>query len=201
MPHREHCRHRQHESDNEFDSDQSCSDRSESRSSHHSHHDREPSPCPESKVQSNSQVSVFQSTGTAQIIPTGVDTRVNFNTTEFDSNFDFNVGTGTFQPKVAGFYNITAHVNLQINNTASEIIMYVLKNGIQRIAQTYSFDIPPVIVNGTFFIVTSELSKLVYMNGTTDYLEVFISQSTGPSLTLVSGLENQYFTASLAQRN
>jgi len=116
-------------------------------------------------------------------------TLITLDTEEIDSNSDFDTSTSKFQPSIAGWYQINYLVN---SVTACNGYAYgaIYKNGSP---QTY---------NGTLYTgayvgadVTVAFSTLVFMNGTSDYLQLYYYQSAttspvvnyGPSRTKLSG--------------
>lgn len=117
--------------------------------------------------------SVYKSA--SQSIVAGTWTLITLDTEEIDSNSDFDTSTSKFQPSIAGWYQINYLVN---TTTPSNAYVYgaLYKNGS---AQTY---------NGTLYTgayiggdVTCSFSTLVYMNGTTDYLQMYYYQSATTS--------------------
>ena len=110
-------------------------------------------------------------------------TKLIFNTKDFDTASAFDATTNyRFTPQVAGYYQI--NVTAFINGANTAVAIYLYKNG------TAYQDLVnlPLSING----LTG--SCLVYLNGLTDYLEIYGKQtgatgfySTSPSLTRFSG--------------
>jgi hypothetical protein len=126
--------------------------------------------------------------GSSQTISSGATTKVQCNTEEFDTANCYNNATNyRFTPNVAGYYQVNcaaqetagASVILQIN---------VYKNG--SLAKKSSY------VGGVAYYACTS-SVLIYMNGTTDYLEFYLYASA--SAALATGTEATYFQASLAR--
>ena len=125
--------------------------------------------------------------GSAQTISAGATTKVQCNTKEFDTNSNYDTSNYRFTPTVAGYYQVNcaaqegagASVILQIN---------LYKNG--SLAKKSSY------VGGVAYYACTA-STLVYMNGTTDYLEFYIYASA--SAVLTTGTQATYFQASLAR--
>ena len=111
-------------------------------------------------------------------------TKLAFNVATVNPQGYFNTTTNRFQPLVAGYYQ----VNAQIYGTASDW-MYtdIRKNGVSEILseQTSGANAEAVPAAG-----------IVYMNGSTDYLEVW-SQAGGAGASLNVNPATTYFTASL----
>jgi hypothetical protein len=126
--------------------------------------------------------------GSSQTISSGATTKVQCNTEEFDTaNCYDNATNYRFTPNVAGYYQVNcaaqetagASVILQIN---------VYKNG--SLAKKSSY------VGGVAYYACTS-SVLIYMNGTTDYLEFYLYASA--SAVLATGTQSTYFQASLAR--
>jgi hypothetical protein len=113
-------------------------------------------------------------------------TKILFQTEEFDTNSNYDTSTSRFTPTVAGYYQVNASVFWPATTTFSGIRIY--KNGSSFKQGQWS---------GSASAGSAIVSTLIYMNGTTDYLESYgntqTSQSTSASQTEV------YFQASLAR--
>lgn len=108
--------------------------------------------------------SAYQSAATS--LSTGAYTKVLFGNETFDTNNNF--ASSTFTPTVAGYYQINASVGLA-NGQATRTRLVIYKNGSQYCAGT---DISTAYITGN-------VSSLVSMNGSTDYLEIYVYQSSG----------------------
>ena len=118
-----------------------------------------------------------------QSITSGVITKVNIDTEEWDTNSNF--AAGRFTPTVAGYYQINGGIYLAgVANTQSAGFVYIYKNGSaykQSSAGLYSYS-SISSGNGT-------ISSLVYLNGSTDYVELWgMNVQTGPVFGGGSGL-------------
>lgn len=123
-----------------------------------------------------------------QTVTSNTDTKVVFDTEQFDTNNNFS--SSRFTPTVAGYYQITT--SIRFNGTIpSQYVVYWYKNG-------SSVGIP-LFVNtnlGTYF---NTLTALFYMNGSTDYLEIYANiTATSPSLGSTYPNTN-FFSACLAR--
>ena len=114
-----------------------------------------------------------------QSISQNTFTKINFATEEFDTNSNF--ASNRFTPTVAGYYQISANMVL-VQGTGLGII-YLYKNGSAYKNFTGIFG-TEVYVNG---------SVLVYLNGSTDYLEMFAFGS-GTSPVIQGGSSQTWFT-------
>jgi hypothetical protein len=114
----------------------------------------------------------FSATRTAaQSISAATYTKIQFSTEEFDTNNCYDPTTNyRFTPNVAGYYQIT--VNASTNSTQN-LAVSVYKNG-TRYREVFTSN--PGI--GASSLITS----LIFMNGTTDYVEGYIWQNSASSL-------------------
>jgi hypothetical protein len=111
--------------------------------------------------------------GTNQSVSNSTYTKVQFNTEEFDTAGAFNntgstVGTApaySFNPQVAGYYQIDWKVAVGTSSITA-VAGNLYKNGANYKAGS-GFGSP------TFTFASSTGSAVVYMNGSTDYLEVY----------------------------
>jgi len=102
--------------------------------------------------------------------------KVLFQTEFLDSDNSFD--NSRFTPKVAGWYQISFRV--QIDLTTSYLTAQLWKNGALFRAGSY------IEASGLGY-PTSIFSDIVYMNGTTDYLEVQAASGSGRSTSSPSG--------------
>ena len=118
-------------------------------------------------------------------------TKIQFNNELFDTANCFDSTTNyRFTPNVAGYYQINGLAGYVLNIT--QIFYTVLyKNGS---AYTRGSQIP-FNTNGSL----SLYSNLVYLNGTTDYIELYIYNQSGSSQTLAGNSEYCYFSGFLAR--
>ena len=129
----------------------------------------------------------------SQIVTANTFTKLQANIKEFDtaSCYD-NVTNYRFTPTVAGYYQVTCQVNPSSTLTSTRTLTTIYKNG--------TLFKEGVDVN-TAAAGRSQVSALVYMNGTTDYLEFyFLLNGTGTLSTAVSLTYNDnYFQAVLVR--
>ena len=114
----------------------------------------------------------------------GVATKINYELETFDTNNNF--ASSRFTPTVAGYYLAYAKMPYTLAPTSNTAIYFNLyKNG-----STYStlWSYYPATANPT----TVQGSSLVYMNGSTDYLEVYVY--SGASGATEVGEATNYFT-------
>jgi hypothetical protein len=125
---------------------------------------------------------------TAQTVTTGVATKVTFDTETFDTNSNF--ASSRFTPTVAGYYQLNAII--RYNGTApTQYSMYYYKNGAALGIN--------LAVNVTLGLTIQTTSTLVYLNGSTDYVEVYADTiATSPTLGAASANTN-YFSGSMVR--
>lgn len=122
--------------------------------------------------------SAYQ-TGAAQVIPSGVFTKVTLNAEEFDTANCFNTANSRFTPNIAGYYQFTGAI---IAVSATSLIVAVYKNGVLA---KYGNGLS---ANATGVTVAT---PPILMNGTTDYVEMFGFSTSTP--TMVTGADGCYF--------
>jgi hypothetical protein len=127
---------------------------------------------------------------TAQVIPNATGTKIAINTEIFDTNSNFdNVTNYRFTPTVAGYYQVCGGVYYSFSSGASQAWIY--KNGVLIFAS-----VAPSSVNGFL----APVSGLVYMNGSTDYLELYTYQNSGGNQSLIAGRQDlTYFFGSMVR--
>jgi hypothetical protein len=113
--------------------------------------------------------SAYQSV--SQSIASGTVTKIQFQTKVFDTANAFDNTTNyRFQPTVAGYYQINAGF-AYASAVLSETFIALYKNG-----GVYQYGLD---ISATSYIIAS--SFLVYLNGSTDYIEIFAAQYSGSS--------------------
>lgn len=117
--------------------------------------------------------------GTAQAIPTTTFTKVNIDTVIFDTNSIANTTTYQIVPKKAGYYSIA--YNATADTSSSNALAVAYKNGV-AIFRGWQ---------GTGYGGAG--AGLVYMNGTTDYLELYMYTEIAANTSI--NPDTNYFTA------
>jgi hypothetical protein len=121
------------------------------------------------------------------------NTKIPFNTEEWDTNSNYDPVTNyRFTPTVAGYYQV--NIKIQIDNTGSggETYTALYKNGsiYKRVGM-----IPNIAGTGRSPVG----SVVVYLNGSTDYIEAYVFQNTGGSVALSGTSDFAYFQASMVR--
>ena len=122
-----------------------------------------------------------------QTVTANTFTKVILATEEFDTNSNF--ASSTFTPTVAGYYQVSGCIQFNTTVSLSRAFVQIYKNGS---AFKYLTDIAGSAsrVNG---------SCLIYMNGTTDNIELYGFMNGAGTLTFDSGSLGTYFQATLVR--
>lgn len=121
--------------------------------------------------------SVYRSA--AYTIAASTTTKITFDATDFDTASNYSTSTGRFTPTVAGYYQLNAVIN---HSSTADQYLGIYKNGsIYKWGQN---------TNGSS---GSDISSLVYANGSTDYFEIYIYNFTGATKTGATGSTNTWF--------
>lgn len=126
-----------------------------------------------------------------QAITNNTFTKVQINTETFDTNSCFDSATNyRFTPTVAGYYQVNGAVK---PTTDAALFSVLYKNGSilnYGSGSTSGIDVGGVR-NG------SVLSQLVYLNGSTDYVELYVI--SGNNISVKGSATQTYFSASLTR--
>jgi len=123
---------------------------------------------------------------TAQTVSNATFTKVTLDAEEFDTNSNF--ASSRWTPTTAGYYQINGQVNGAGTGTLSRTLATLYKNG-----AAYKYG-----VDGT--ISRSTVSCVVYMNGTTDYLELYgLLVGTGTMSFAGNSPADDYFSGVLVR--
>jgi hypothetical protein len=118
----------------------------------------------------------------ATAVPSLTQTKILFDTKEFDTNNNFS--SSRFTPTVAGYYQINSVVG--ISSSYTNLLTSIYKNGSIYKSGTQT-------TSGAL----SGVSSIVYLNGSTDYVEIYCTMVTGQNSA--TGIQNTYFNGSLVR--
>lgn len=128
-----------------------------------------------------------------QSVTTSTWTKVQCQTEEFDTASAYDNATNyRFTPQVAGYYQVNAQL-CPVGVPVTRGIAAIYKNGSShKIGSDYLVD--------STTTGRSVVSALIYMNGTTDYLEMFgyVTSASGPGFGYETG-KDTYFQACLVR--
>jgi hypothetical protein len=125
------------------------------------------------------------SKSTSQNISTGTQTKVAFDSEEFDTASCFDTSTNRFTPNVAGYYYINANIRFNLGTVSGngEYYISIYKNGTQfKRGFNRGISSPPTGAN-----ILLGISSLVYANGTTDYFEIYAVQESSTTAVINTG--------------
>ena len=134
-----------------------------------------------------------------QTIANNTATKVAYNTSVFDTNSNYSTTNARFTPSIAGYYQINAVCNMTLS-LVTQLVLYIYKNGAiyQNVFADYNGGATIIKSNST--IING--SSIVYLNGSTDYIEIYVYVSTGGTTT-VNGYSARpdvnYFNAALVR--
>lgn len=128
-----------------------------------------------------------------QSVTAGVWTKVQAQTEEYDTASAYDNATNyRFTPQVAGYYQVNGQL-CPSGVPVTRGIAAIYKNGsIHKIGSDF--------VSDSNTVGRSTVSALVYLNGTTDYVELFgfVSSVSGPGFGFSTGADT-YFQACLVR--
>jgi len=130
--------------------------------------------------------SAYQSS--AQTISSGTFTKVQLQTKEFDTANAFDNTTNfRFTPQVAGYYQVNGCV---VTNFYCQCVVLIYKNGANYKQGSLGY-------SASGFSPETNVSSLVYLNGSTDYIEFYIIANASGGLNVGANLN--YFNAALVR--
>lgn len=110
--------------------------------------------------------SVWRS-GNQALSTDAIFVKLQFNTKEFDTGNAFDATTNfRFQPTVAGYYHISAAVQINSLTSTHMCLCAIYKNGVQQGSGPVGY------ANGSAFASTAATMTL-FLNGTTDFVEAY----------------------------
>jgi hypothetical protein len=120
------------------------------------------------------------------------DVKIILDTELFDTNSNYSTVNSRFTPTVAGYYQVNGVMTVNFWNSTI-LACYIFKNGASYCAGNTAY---PQTVGG----VRSVVSSLVYMNGTTDYIEMYGFNFNAITSNVVTANQAQTnFSASLVR--
>jgi hypothetical protein len=133
---------------------------------------------------------------TNQSIANSTYTKVQCNVEEFDINSNYDATNYRFTPTVAGYYQVNGGTQGAVASISYETLITIYKNGVEVKRGGY-------VGNSAGSTTASHVnaSALIYLNGTTDYVELYAYYTWGTPNNgfLASGLALTYFQAFLAR--
>jgi hypothetical protein len=126
-----------------------------------------------------------------QTIANATITKVQCNTKTFDTASAYDNATNyRFTPLVAGYYQVIASLRDNTGSATGSIRADIYKNGTD-----YAISATPMTTNSN----TATASALIYLNGSTDYIEFYCYQNSGTSIAIQGNSYWTYFSACLVR--
>ena len=137
--------------------------------------------------------SAYPSAGVSAANNTWV--KIPFNTEEFDTNSNYDSTTNyRFTPTVAGYYQVNYLITMpSALGTGSFVGSALYKNGVV-------FKIGMILGSTANITCTTHNSLILYLNGSTDYIEVYGLQGSGGTQT-IAGISNASGIATIQVSN
>lgn len=160
---------------------------------------------PESDLPSSIKGPAFSAYGNiTQNVSNNTGTKISFNLEEFDTNSNYDSTTNyRFTPTVAGYYQVNLACRYETTTAITsngEIFIQIRKNG-SGYKRGWNSNGPLTSAIGfsggqPSYLIT-QCNAIVYLNGSTDYIEGWFYQSTGQTQTLRADAEISYFQAAM----
>jgi hypothetical protein len=113
---------------------------------------------------------------TSQTISNASFTKLQCNTEEFDTNSNYDNATNyRFTPTVAGYYQVNGCV--ATTAAMAQLFCSVFKNGSEFKRGTQAG-------SGGAYLFQAGISTIIYLNGSTDYVELYVYQQSGGNATI-----------------
>jgi len=133
-----------------------------------------------------------------QTVTGGVWSKVQLPIEQFDTNGFFDNATNyRFQPTIPGIYQIDAQIKFGSTIYLTTLISVIAKNG--QLDGRYDMRVDNVNGLGNTQILNG--CRLVYMNGTTDYIELYAYSVGAGTLTVSEGSGNTSYLQGFYVRN
>lgn len=116
-----------------------------------------------------------------QTISLATATKVTLSDTQNSECFDTNncFASSTFTPTVAGYYQINASVQITLGTSITSLSVFIYKNGSQLASNAND--------GSSSTSGYANVSEIAYMNGTTDYIDIYGRATGSGSVTIVQG--------------
>ena len=132
--------------------------------------------------------SAYSSAG--QSIVTATWTKVQFNVEVFDTNANYDPTTNyRFTPTVAGYYQINATLSMNNGVATAYCNLSIYKNGTEN----------KTIAYGNYGGLSGCMAHLLQMNGTTDYIEIYIYNGEATTRSILGPSPSTGFSASMVR--
>lgn len=124
-----------------------------------------------------------------QSLSSSTETKITFDTEQFDTANCFS--SSRFTPNVAGYYQITSTISFT-SAVSGYCNIFIWKNG-ARFARTSQLQLVTTSFNGF------PSSFLIYLNGSTDYIEMYVTTDNGSTVYGDATYSYTFFQATLVR--
>ena len=121
---------------------------------------------------------------------TATFTKISYAVTSYDSNSNYSAANSRFTPSVAGYYQINAQIQCAGSATGA-ILLAIFVNGNWQVLGNY---IPLSLIGPAL-----QVNSMIYMNGTTDYVEIYGYQNSGANLDIGANANQLTFSGALVR--
>jgi hypothetical protein len=133
--------------------------------------------------------------GASQTVSSNTATKIAIDTENFDTASCFDTTDYRFTPNVEGYYQVNGILRARFTTTFTQLAVDIYKNGSQ-------YERNQLVTTFTASTNCSmNISSLIYLNGTTDYIELYgtiVGTGTG-TFTNTSASATSLFSASLVR--
>jgi hypothetical protein len=144
------------------------------------------------------QTGTFMVTGPAfsatvstnQSISASTATKVAFDTKTFDTNTNFSTANNRFTPTVAGYYQATISIYTGTSSVGVYQLFFYKNGALYKLPSYNTAPAAPIMVNAT---------TLVYMNGSTDYLEAYWQSQNASTISGAAGTAYTEFSGAMVR--
>jgi hypothetical protein len=131
--------------------------------------------------------AAYANSSITQTITSGTQQKVLFQLETFDTNNNF--ANSRFTPTVAGYYQINGTVRIDGATGTGECMIVIWKNGAEY---ARGWNLSGVQFASNFWSMS--VSTLAFANGSSDYFELYVQQTSGANRTVtVAGNNITYF--------
>lgn len=126
-----------------------------------------------------------------QSVNTNTSTKLNFTTETFDTAGAYDAANSRFAPQVAGYYQVNISIAFAGGTNGTVNSAFIAKNGGTDLCRTWFGG-----ASGQF--CGAQVSAVVYLNGSTDFIEAYGFHNAGGTLSTLAGT-NSGFSAALVR--
>jgi hypothetical protein len=133
--------------------------------------------------------------GASQTVSNATSTKIEINTENFDTASCFDTTDYRFTPNVEGYYQVNGILRASFSTTFTQLAVIIFKNGTvyerNQLITTFGANANSSI----------NISSLIYLNGTTDYIELYgtITGTGTGTFVNTSAAVTSFFSASLVR--